>query len=357
MGAFLANKIFFSFEDDNEIIDSKIAEILSQNTDRIQVDCYRQKLTSNGWKRLNDNIFKQKPEIGLRLYKGENIDLSFLQYMPNVENLQIEAHEVENVEYLTTLKHLKVLVFYVRNQNNFFFFDKLKSPIEKLYLGTDENKSAKWDISPITNFEHLKFLQIERYNKGLSEIIPNFKQLEELSLHSVAKLDSIDFIAEQKTLTKVRLNSCDIDNYEPLAKMTQLKSLSLYKPAKLQTLDTISQMLGLQFIFLQTVNNPITFPNIERLTKLRRVVMYAMKSIRDFRTLENTSSLKEFCFYETQTQQPEDFIPVFTNKHIEKINIWSLKSGYRTQLENLMAQYGRQREYINFLSDADFEYE
>ncbi len=357
MGSWIANKVFFSFREDKEITDEKIAEILSQNTDRVQVDFFGQKLTANAWKRLNDTVFKQKPEIGLRIYSGIETDLDFLQYLPNVQNLSIESHNVKNIEQLTALKQLKILVFYVRNHENFDFFETLKSPIETLYLGTDENKSAKWDISPITNFKNLRFLQIERYNKGLLKIIPQFKQLEELSLRSVAKLDSIDFIAQQKSLTKVRLDACGIEDYEPLANMTQVKALVLYKPAKLQTLDILSQMTGLQFIYLQTVNNPTIFPNIEKLSKLRRIVMNSMKSIRDFKEFSKTTSLKEFCFNEVKLQQPEDFIPVFKNKHIEKINIFSLKPVYQKQLEDLMAQYGRQRGYINFMSDADFEYE
>lgn len=356
MGGWIENKVFFSFKEDNEITDSKINEILSENTDRVQVDFYRQTLTPDAWKRLNE-VFRQKPEIGLRLYGGLDTDLSILQYMPDIQNLSIESDEVRNVEQLITLKDLKLLAFYVRNHADFKFFNMLQSPVEKLYLGTDEPKSAKYDISAITHLEQLNFLRIERYNKQLPEIIPQFKHLEELSLRSVAKLNDIEFIAQQKSLLKLRLDACGIDNYEPLAQMSRLKALSMWRPVKLQTLDIVSEMTGLQFIFLQTVNNPTVFPNIDRLTKLRRIVMYAMKSIRDFIAFENTTSLKEFCFYETSTQQPEDFIPVFKNKSIEKINIWSLKSSYRTQLENLMAQYGRQREYVNFLSDADFEYE
>jgi glutamate racemase len=47
----------------------------------------------------------------------------------------------------------------------------------------------------------------------------------------------------------------------------------------------------------------------------------------------------------------------YGNKSIEKINLWSFKAAFQTQLEQLMAQYGRKREYVDFMGDRDFVYE
>lgn len=357
MGGWVANKVFFTFRQDEDVNEKVISEILTKETDRIQVDANWNNITPKIWRKLNDVIFKIKPEISLRIYGYEDLDLKFLENLPDLQNISLEVNTIKNEQSLAQLSHLTRLVLFVKEHPNFDFFHSFVSSLEYLYLGTDDAKQAKVDISSITKFKELKQLTLVRQSKNLQNIIPQFRELKELTLNSVGGMNDIRFISEMKNLHKLGLNNCGINNYDSLSDMAQLKCLSMWKASKLQTLDVLSEMKGLQFLFLQTVNNPIAFPDISKLEKLRRIVLYAVKQIRDFNPIIESQSVKEFAFYEIKNQEPEDFEPILKNKNIEKAYLWSFHTGYRKRMDELMAKYGRVQEYINFLNDNDFIYE
>ena len=356
MGILFTPTKYFEINKDSEITEKIIQDVLTENTERVQVHLYKLNLTDNGWKKLNDKIFKIKPNIRLRLYSGTKLDLKFLKNLPDLENLSLELHTVQNGAEIGHLKKLKNFSF-VSNQTDFSFLNNLESPLETLFIATDESKHSKSDISVILKFKQLKSLRIWRYNKNLEQIITGLPELEELVLRSVSGLKNINFIAEKQTLKKLQLNSCGIDNYEPIKKLKTLKALGLWKPTKLESLDFISELTDLQYLFLQTVNNPTNFPKIDNLNKLKRVVLYSVKSISDFSSLSKATQLKEFAFYDIQGQKPEDFLPIITNNSIKKVYLWYFKSGLRSEAEQLLEKNGRQNEYVNYTNDVDLEYE
>ena len=356
MGILFTPTKYFEIKQDSEITEKIIQDILAENTDRIQVRLNKLQLTEQGWRTLNDQIFKIKPSIKLRLYSGTELDLGFLQHLPDLESLSFELHTIQNGAEIGHLKKLKNFSL-ISNQTDFSFLDNLESPLESLFIATDERKYAKVDISVIQKFKQLKSLTIWRYNKSLDRIVTELPELEALNLTSVSGLKSIDFIAEKQTLKKLQLNSCGIDDYEPIKKLKNLKALGLWKATKLEDLDFISALTQLQYLFLQTVNHPTKFPNIDHLNKLKRVVLYSVKSISDFSTLSDTKHLKEFGFYDVQGQKPQDFLPIIRNKSIEKVYLWYFKSGLRNEVEQLLAANGRQNEYVNYTNDLDLEYE
>lgn len=359
MGILFTPTKYSEINQDDEITENLIEEILNQNTYRVQVHLYKLKLTGKGWEKLNDRIFKVNPKIRLRLYSGTELDLKFLKHLPDLENLSLELHTIKNGIEISNLKKLKQLRI-VSNQNDFSFLSNLESPLENLFLATDESKYAKTDISVILKFIQLKSLTIWRYNKNLEQIVTGLPELEELVLRSVSGIKDLNFIADKQNLKKLQLNSCGISDYEPLKKLKNLIALGLWKPTKLQTLDFVSELTNLQYLFLQTVNNPTKFPNIQNLKKLKRVVLYSVKSISDFSSLSNTKQLKEFAFYDIQGQKPEDFMTIIANKSIEKVYLWYFKSGLRNETEQLLGENGRQNEYINYINytiDLDLECE
>jgi hypothetical protein len=354
MGLFTQKK-HFEINRDSEITKDLIHDIVNENTDRVQIDLYNLKLTEKGWKKINDKIFKFKPSINLRLYSGVDLDLSFLKHLPDLESLSIEVKTIQNGLEIGHLKKLRDLTI-VSNQNDFSFLSNLDSPLESLFIATDESKYAKTDISIILKFKQLKSLRILRYKNNLKQIVTELPELEELVLSSISGLKDISFIAEKQTLKKLQLNACGIDNYEPIKKLKNLKALGLWKPANLESLDFISELTDLHYLFLQTVTQPLKFPNIDNLRKLKRVVLYSVKSISDFSTLSNVKHLKEFGFYDIQGQKPEDFLPIIENKSIEKVYLWYFKSGLRNEIEQLLKKNGRQNNYINYTNDLDLEY-
>lgn len=356
MGILFTPTVYFEINHDQEITEKFIEEVLNQNTERIQVHLFKLKLTDLGWKKLNDSIFKINPKIRLRLYSGVELDLSFLKHLPDLQNLSLELHTITNELALDCLKNLKSLMI-KSNHQDFSFFNHIEIPLENLFVATDESKNAKNDLLPILNFKNLKALTIYRYGKNIARVIHELSALEELVLSSVANIKDIHFIADKEKLQKLQLNSCGISDYEPLGKLKNLKSLGLWKPTKLQTLDFVKELTNLQYLFLQTVNNPTRFPDIGHLKKLKRIVLYSVKSITDFSGLSNAKHLKEFVFYDIQDQKPEAFLPIIQNQFIEKIYLWYFKSGLRDKTERLLEQHNRANVYVNYTNDADVEYE
>jgi len=105
----------------------------------------------------------------------------------------------------------------------------------------------------------------------------------------------------------------------------------------------------LEHIFLQTVNKITSFPKLNTNCKLRKIELWYMKNIRDFSTLENLSTLKEFACREMTTNEPNDFLPVLRNKNIEKIEIWFLKEGQRKELQKLYEAHDKQLSRISYM--------
>jgi hypothetical protein len=356
MGILFTPTKYFDLKQDDELTEKFFNEVLAENTERIQVHLYKLNLTEKGWKKLNDKIFKINPNIRLRLYSGVELDLSFLKNLPDLEILSIELHTIQNGLEIGKLKKLKSLTL-ISNQNDFSFFNDVNIPLENLFLGTNEAKNAKNDLLPILKFKNLKSLRINRYWKNLEKIVTELSELEELFLRSISGLKDINFIADKQKLQKLQLNSCGVNNYEPLRNLKNLKAFGLWKPTKLENLNFVSELTGLQYLFLQTVNNPTKFPNIDNLKKLKRVVLYSVKSVSDFTTLVNVKHLKEFGFYDIQEQKPEDFLPIIENKSIEKIYLWYFKTGLRNDTDQLLEKNGRQNKYVNYINDLDLKYE
>lgn len=356
MGILFTPEKYFEIKSDSDITEKIIQDILTENTERVQVRLRKLDITDYGWKKLNDEIFKIKPNIKLRLYAGTELDLTFLKNLPDLENLSLELHTVQNGAEIGHLKKLKNFSL-ISNQTDFSFLNNLESPLETLFLATDERKYAKSDLSAILTFKQLKSLRIWRYNKSLEQIVTGLPELEELALTSVSGLKNINFIAEKQTLKKLQLNQCGIDDYDPIKNLKNLKALGLSRPAKLENLDFISELTDLQYLFLQTVNNPTKFPKIDNLHKLKRIVLYSVKSISDFSNLSKETPLKEFAFYDIQGQKPEDFLPIITNNAIQKIYLWYFKSGLRNEVEQLLAKHNRQNEFVNYTNDVDIAYE
>ena len=355
MGTLFTPEKYFEIKNDSDITEKIIQDILTENTERVQVRLRKLNLTDYGWKKLNDEIFKIKPTIKLRLYAGEELDLTFLKNLPDLENLSLELHTLGNDAEIAQLKKLKNFSL-VSNQTDFSFLHNLECPLETLFIATDESKYAKSDLSAILKFKQLKSLSVGRYNKNLAQIVTALPELEELVLTSVSALKNINFITEKQTLKKLQLNQCGIDDYDSIKNLKNLKALGLSRPAKLESLDFISELTDLQYLFLQTVNNPTKFPNIGHLHKLKRVVLYSVKSIMDFSTLSKATSLKEFAFYDIQGQKPQDFLPIIRNKSIGKVYLWYFKSGLRKETDQLLADNGRQNENVNYYNDLDLEY-
>jgi hypothetical protein len=73
-----------------------------------------------------------------------------------------------------------------------------------------------------------------------------------------------------------------------------------------------------QYLYLQSLPNVHKLPSLKRLSRLRRVVLMAMKGLHDFGPLEFAPALEEFGLFEADGNQPAELEPVLRNPTLQR---------------------------------------
>lgn len=340
---------FNQIDSENMLTEKLIQEILNNNVLYIQINSFN-KVSLKTYKILNDSIFSVKPNICLRLYGwSDKIDLKILDKMKNLQHLSIDHYEVVNEQSISHLKELKSLSLETKNIINYDFLNDINENLEKLSIIADDTKQHKVDISQITRFKKLKSFCVLGHNKNIEQAISQLENLEVLILSKIKTIKNLDFVTSLKKLEYLHLKSIPLTNFDALESLPRLKFIEFYKVENLENLNFINKMDSLEHIFLQTVNKITSFPKLNTNCKLRKIELWYMKNIRDFSTLENLSTLKEFACREMTTNEPNDFLPVLRNKNIEKIEIWFLKEGQRKELQKLYEAHDKQLSRISYM--------
>ena len=356
MGGYIHSTPQHKFNDFNEICSESmlteelIQEILNNNVLHIQINSFS-KVSKKTYEILNDRIFSIKPEIGLRLYGwGEKMtDLSTIGKMTNLQHLSIDNIEVINEHSISNLKNIKSLSLATKNITNYDFLNNLNENLEELSIIADDEKQHKVAISQISRFKNLKSLTVLGHNKNIEQIISQLENLEILILCKIKSIKNLDFVKSLKKLNYLHLKSIPLTDFDALESFKNLKFIEFYKVENLDNLDFINKMESLEHIFLQTVNKIKGFPKLHTTCKLRKIELWYMKNIKDFTSLEDLHSLKEFSCREMTTNEPNDFLPVLKNKNIEKIAIWFLKEGQRKEMQRLYEEHNKEYSNVNYM--------
>lgn len=357
MGAIFPNTQFVQIASDSDLTPAKLERIRDEKPDRVQVDLGRARVSPRGWQALDAGLFQADPTLTLRLYGGGQLNTKFLENLPNVVNLSVECKTFLDGASLASMTRLERFTLVTdRLENGLGFLETRAKTLSHFALARNSSAKLNVDLSVLSGLPKLQSLGLDGHAKSLPALVPTLKQLEKLVLRSTGPLRDLSFLQANRKLTKLQLKTCGAEDYSALSGLTQLKCLELYKPTKLARLDVISDMSGLQLLQLQTVNAPTVFPDLRRLTRLRRVVLNALQSIRDFSAFSKTKSVEEFAFYDIKSQRPEDFRPVLENPSIKRVYLWSLKPSYRKELGVTLNTYSRRVEKVNYLSDSDFAY-
>lgn len=341
---------FNEIDSESMLTEELIQEILNNNVLHIQINSYSE-VSLRTYEILNNRIFSVKPEISLRLYgwRDKMTDLKILDKMVNLQNLSIGNVDVKNEQFISNLKDIKSLSLTTKNITNYDFLNNLNENLEELSIIADDVKQHKIDISQISRFKKLKSLTVLGHNKNIEQIISQLENLEILILCKIKSIKNLDFIKSLKKLKYLHLKSIPLTNFDALESFKNLKFIEFYKVENLENLDFINEMESLEHIFLQTVNKIKGFPKLHTNCKLRKIELWYMKNIKDFNSLENLHSLKEFSCREMTANEPNDFLPVLKNKNIEKTAIWFLKEGQRKEMEKLYEIHNKEYSDVNYM--------
>jgi hypothetical protein len=110
---------------------------------------------------LRDRVFAVRPDLRLRVYGSTQLDLSFLEEIATVRDLQIEVRErLHNVAALGALRDLRVLHLTLPKALPDDILGHLPSGVEELSLVPDDGKPATIDLDPIGALKKLKALDL-----------------------------------------------------------------------------------------------------------------------------------------------------------------------------------------------------
>lgn len=293
----------------------------------LERDPYLQVLQTSGpvepetWRLLNQNLFAKRPEIKLRVYGyyPAVCDLSFLPLLSNVRHFAADClTDVGGVEYLSSLTNIESLSIGVDSLKSFNFLSELpEDSLQQLTLGATKSKLPSLDV--IERFKNLKTLYINGHQKKI-EVISSLSSLEVLTLRSVSP-ENLDFIRNLRGLWSLAIKLGGIQDFSALEGLNQIKYLELWQIRKLSDIRFISEMLGLQFIFLQALCNVISIPDLSQLAALRRIYLEDMKGLKDITALTSASSLEELIHVSARGMNPEDYEGVLKMKSLRKATV------------------------------------
>jgi hypothetical protein len=275
---------------------------------------------TESWSIINELLLLQRTDIEIRIYGhySGNCDLSFIENITNVRNLAMDClMEASNIEVLSQLPNLESLSVGIYSLENFKFLDSLPSSLTQLFLGS--TKSKKLNLSSLSRFLKLKALYIEGHQKGI-DTIGCLSYLEKLTLRSVTTRD-ITFLHELKNLWYLDIKLGGIKDLIPLKRLVNLKYLELWQVRGLSNISFISSLVGLQYLFLQSLCNVTTLPDMTDLHKLRRVHLETMKGLTDIFGLSKAPAIEEFIHVDAQSILLAQYHCLFQNKSLKSASI------------------------------------
>jgi hypothetical protein len=353
LGGYVSSEKFETIWRDRDVDAAFIARLRRPEVTRVQIETRLvRSIKKETWKSLEKHVFARRA-LPLRLYGHSPVDLRFLALVPSLEHLALEAGSLSHVETARELHALQRVDLSLVDRASFDVLEHLRPDLRHLAIWPESPSASPRDAAAFEKFTRLVRLDLKYCAKGLDAFLDRQDALEELTLAAM-KLPNVDAIGRRSTLRKLAIKACSVKSFDALTDAKELRFLQLWKTTN-ANVDFIGEMPGLQFAYLQTVNNVRAFPKVTRARKLGRIVLVALRRMRDFRTLANVASLRELAFMRMVEQKPRDFLPILQNPNVEAVTLHSAKKSVREEAEALVAKHGKDARRVSFLRD-DFAY-
>ena len=293
------------------------------------------------WRLVDKHLLSQRPDVAFRAYGyyGQSLDLSLVRSLPHVRHFHVDVHDAHNVEYLAELDGLEGLGLALFNATDFNVLASIPTSLTSLSIGA--TRSKKPDLSVLDRFRHLRTLFIEGQSKNI-EVLTGLRALEDVTLRSVTT-DDLNYLAPHEELWSLKLKLGGIKSLEGILGKTSLKYLELWQIQGFTAVDAISSLGGLQSLFLHSLPNTDSMPDLTANEHLRRVVLMNLKSMSDFGALEYAPALEEFALIEGSPQQPEQLRPVLRNSTLRRAMAGFGSDRRNREFEKLLDEHGIQR--------------
>ena len=245
-----------------------------------------------------DEILSLRPDFTFRLFDfddDDKVDISFLLKMPHLKNLCIDCIDFRKDQQkinFEALARLRLKQFYIEcfDLRNYEFIKYLSDDLEDLLITADTmGPGIVFDCAWLLKYVNLKSLWLGKKAKKNIELLSQLPKLKELSLRGI-KITDFSFLQKMNLEQLALLWNSNNDLHE-LAKLKNLREIELWRINKLDDISFIEDMTNLEIIRLEDLKHVTSLPDLSKLTKLKKIVLNGtgidMKSLPD--------SIKPYC--------------------------------------------------------------
>ena len=194
-------------------------------------------------------VFGKKLPIRFYAHYQNDFDASVLEHLPDVQWLLVDClHEISNPEKLFELPKLKKLSFGVYNYHTQDFLNQLDiGKLEQLTIG--ETKKRNFDLSPLREGNQIRSLSVVGHEKNIN-VIGEMDNLEALSLHSIGKKVSLDFVSRIAKLETLKIMLGGRENIDEI-KHPLLRELEVIRIRGFDELGDLSRFPHLRRLHIE----------------------------------------------------------------------------------------------------------
>ncbi|WP_105173031.1 leucine-rich repeat domain-containing protein [Pseudoalteromonas sp. T1lg24] len=291
---------------DNSVTNEYLQAIASDK--RIRCVQSEKQLSKDTLKRLNQHLFSKRDDIWLRFYSLDSLDLSCLNYVPDLKMFHIDLiKELKNIESLASLPLLTSFNIKIESLTSFSFLQYVTPNLEHLYLG--RTKSKRPNLEEVLRFSSLKSLGLRGQSKNIHKLAL-LKNLQSLSLSGLTS-KNITWITDLPQLTTLDIDIFKTDDFTPLENLKKLKSFSVSEIRGATELPFLRNMKGLEELKLTYLNRVKKLPTLGSESTLKSIVIYEMESIENIDFLYgciNLVSARLFFSKKIKVQNLEGFL-------------------------------------------------
>jgi len=283
-----------------DIIDTELIEKELKKGVHVIVQFDKRKYSIDQLEILNGLCAKYDESFGVRFYGhySDSFDCNVLINLPDIKCLYVDCLlKADNVSVLSKLNNLKFLSIgiYELRELDILKSDNLKS-VKTLIIG--ETFSKALDLTYLREYENLIDLRVCGHTKNI-EAIGELKQLEELSLNSIRKNNSISFVnklRELKSLSIILGGKANILEIES----NGIENLTIIQVRGFNDISNIGNFKKLKTLLIQDQIklNEMSFNEI--MPDLSDLKIINCKSLNSLRGLGNLTSLKQLRIYKTK---------------------------------------------------------
>ena len=184
-------------------------------------------------------IFGERLPVRFFAHYGTTFDASVLEHLPDVQWLKVDClQEISNSERIFELPKLKKFSFGVYHYDNSNFLHQLNlDKLEQLLIS--ETKKRNFDLSPLREAKQIRDLSVEGHTKNI-EVIGELEDLECLSLRSMGKSTSLEFVSKITKLESLEIALGGSQNIEEFF-LPFLRNLSVVRVRGLDDLGDLTR--------------------------------------------------------------------------------------------------------------------